>query len=99
MIPPVDIPDDVFARAQRLDRRAVDALYAQVYPPVQRIARALAGRDDVADGVVRFVMLRAARVAPRWRDATAAERWSLHHPVLTARRAARHEPDVRRDLL
>jgi len=95
----MEIPPPLFARAQKLNRPAVEALFASVYPAVLRIARGLAGRTDVADGVVRFVMLRAPTMLPRWRDATAAERWFLHHTVLTARRAAAHEPTAKNDLL
>jgi DNA-directed RNA polymerase specialized sigma24 family protein len=95
----VEIPDDVFARAQRHQRGAVEALFAQVYPPVVRIARALTGRADVAEGVVRFVMTRAMAVSSKWRDATTAERWFLHHTVLTARRAAAHKAVAKKDLL
>jgi DNA-directed RNA polymerase specialized sigma24 family protein len=95
----MEIPPKVFARAKKLKRPAVDDLFAQVYPAVVRIAKGLAGREDVADGVVRFVMLRAARLLPTWRDESAAERWFLHHTLLTARRAAGHQPDPRSDLL
>jgi DNA-directed RNA polymerase specialized sigma24 family protein len=95
----MEIAPQLFARAQKLNRPAVEALFASVYPAVLRIARGLAGRIDVADGVVRFVMLRAPTMLPRWRDSTAAERWFLHHTVLTARRAAAHEPSVKTDLL
>jgi DNA-directed RNA polymerase specialized sigma24 family protein len=95
----MEIPPKVFARAKKLKRPAVDDLFAQVYPAVVRIAKGLAGRDDVADGVVRFMMLRAAKMLPTWRDESAAERWFLHHTVLTARRAAGHRPDPRSDLL
>src|SRR5688572_15823413 len=95
----MEIPAALFDQAKKLKRPAVDDLFAMVYPAVVRIAKALAGRDDVADGVVRFVMLRASRMIPTWRDETAAERWFLHHTVLTARRAAAHEPSPKHDLL
>jgi DNA-directed RNA polymerase specialized sigma24 family protein len=95
----MEIPPHLFTRAQKLKRPAVEALFASVYPAVLRIARGLSGRIDVADGVVRFVMLRAPTMLPRWRDATAAERWFLHHTLLTARRAAAHEPTAKNDLL
>ena len=74
-------------------------LFAEVYPSVVRIAKGLAGREDVAEGVVRFVMIRASHMIPTWRDESAAERWFLHHTVLTARRAAAHEPNPKNDLL
>lgn len=95
----MEIAPELFTRAKKLKRPAVDQLFAQVYPSVVRIAKGLAGREDVADGVVRFVMIRAARLIPTWRDETAAERWFLHHTVLTARRAAAHEPTPKNDLL
>ena len=95
----MEIPAALFAKAKKLKRPAVDDLFAMVYPAVVRIAKALAGREDVADGVVRFVMLRASKMIPTWRDETAAERWFLHHTVLTARRAAAHEPSPKHDLL
>ncbi len=71
------ISPKVFARAQKLNRSAVEALFALVYPAVLRIARGLCGREDVAEGVVRFVMLRAIAMLPNWRDETTAERWFL----------------------
>ncbi|HEY7119266.1 MAG TPA: RNA polymerase sigma factor [Tepidisphaeraceae bacterium] len=95
----MEISPGVFARAKKLKRPAVDELFAEVYPAVVRIARGLSGREDVAEGVVRFIMLRAARMIPTWRDETAAERWFLHHTVLTTRRAAAHQPAAQSDLL
>lgn len=90
----------VFERAKKLRRDALEELFAQVYPAVVRIARGLTGREDVAEGVVRFMMVRAVGMVPRWRDETTAERWFLHHTVLTARRAATHHgPDAKSDLL
>jgi DNA-directed RNA polymerase specialized sigma24 family protein len=95
----MEISDQTFARAKKLKRAGVEELFASAYPTVVRLARGLCGREDVAEGVVRFVMGRAIKVLPGWRDATAAERWFLHHTVLTARRAAGHEPDAGADLL
>ncbi len=95
----MEISDQVFTRARKLNRPAVEELFAQVYPTTVRLARGLSGREDVADGVVRFLMGRAIKVLPNWRDATEAERWFLHHTVLTARRAATHEASAKNDLL
>jgi DNA-directed RNA polymerase specialized sigma24 family protein len=96
----MEISPQVFERAKKLKRPALEELFAQVYPAVVRIARGLTGRDDVADGVVRFMMVRAVGMVPRWRDETTAERWFVHHTVLTARRAASHHaPEAKRDLL
>jgi DNA-directed RNA polymerase specialized sigma24 family protein len=55
----MEIAPELFARARKLKRPAVEQLFAHVYPSVVRIAKGLAGREDVAEGVVRFVMLRA----------------------------------------
>jgi DNA-directed RNA polymerase specialized sigma24 family protein len=96
----MEIAPQVFERAKKLKRPALEELFAQVYPAVVRIARGLTGREDVAEGVVRFMMVRAVGMVPRWRDETSAERWFLHHTVLTARRAAAHHgPDAKTDLL
>src|SRR3712207_4835413 len=96
----MEISANVFERAKKLKRPALEELFAQVYPAVVRIARGLSGREDVAEGVVRFVMFRAVGMLPRWRDEGVAERWFLHHTVLTARRAAdHHAPDAKTDLL
>jgi DNA-directed RNA polymerase specialized sigma24 family protein len=95
----MEIAPDVFARARKLSRPGVEDLLASAYPSVARIARALSGRADVAEGVVRFVMIRAVAMLPRWRDETAAGRWFLHHTLLTVRRAAGHAPPATGDLL
>jgi DNA-directed RNA polymerase specialized sigma24 family protein len=95
----MDIPEKVLARARKLDRAALEQLFAAVYPVTVRLARGLSGREDVAEGIVRFLMLKAVKMVPRWRDDTAAERWFLHHAILTARRAAAHQPAVTSDLL
>src|SRR5437773_832647 len=84
----MQISPQVFGRAKKLRRDALEELFAEVYPAVMRIARGLSGREDVAEGVVRFVMTRSVAMVPRWRDETVAERWFLHHTVLTVRRAA-----------
>jgi DNA-directed RNA polymerase specialized sigma24 family protein len=84
----MDISPQVFTSAKKLRRPAVEALFAGVYPGIARVARALTGREDVAEGVVRFVLLRAPRMLPNWRDPTEAQRWFMHHTVLTARRAS-----------
>jgi len=85
------IDDDLLFAAQRGDRAAVEEMLAQMYPAVSRIAFALAGREDVGRGVLRFVATQAVRWMGQWRDAQAAERWFYHHTVLIGRRAAHHE--------
>lgn len=77
----------------------IDHILKTHYPLVLRLARALSGREDVAEGVVRFVLARGARLAGKWNEVDDAGRWFLHHTVLTVRRAARHEPEPALDLL
>lgn len=77
----------------------MEQLLAAVCPQVTRMALGLAGRDDVARGVVRFIMSRSLRVMGGWRDAADALRWLHHHTILTIRRAAQHAPDARRETL
>lgn len=78
--------------------KADDILRAH-YPLVLRVARGLSGREDVAEGVVRFVLARGARMVGKWNEPDDAGRWFLHHTVLTLRRAGRHAPDPGEDLL
>ena len=95
----MQISPRVFGRAKKLRRDALEELFAEVYPAVVRIARGLSGREDVAEGVVRFVMTRSVAMVPKWRDESVAERWFLHHTVLTVRRAAGHAPTATGDML
>jgi DNA-directed RNA polymerase specialized sigma24 family protein len=99
-VPPLmQISPRVFGRARKLRRDGLEELFAEVYPAVVRIARGLSGREDVAEGVVRFVMTRSVVMIPKWRDETVAERWFLHHTVLTVRRAAGYAPTAIGDVL
>ncbi len=94
---PVD--EELLIRARRYDRPAIEAIFAENYPAVCRIAMGLAGRGDVGMGITRFVVKRALRVVPAWKDEDAPQRWFLHHTILTARRAAKHQPDKTNDTL
>lgn len=88
------------ARARAFDPEAVHALFESVYPAVHRVAHALAGREDVARGVIRFVMTHAPKHLPSWKDESDARRWFLHHAVLTTRRASPdHAPAPQEDLI
>jgi DNA-directed RNA polymerase specialized sigma24 family protein len=93
------IDEDLFLRAHKGDRKAVEALFTSIYPTIHRIAHAHAGREDVARGILNFVLARAVRQVPNWRDPESAERWFYHHTILTARRAALHQAAPRQDLL
>jgi DNA-directed RNA polymerase specialized sigma24 family protein len=88
-----------FVRAQSFDRAALESFFASNYGVVHRIAYALSGREDVGRGIVRFVLARAVRQLPQWRDADAAERWFYHFAVLIARRAAVHRTGPQDDCL
>lgn len=93
------LDERVFVRAQKLDRGAMEALLSAVYPSVHRLAAALTGRIDVARGVERWVMKQGLRQLLLWRNPDAAERWFYHHTLLTSRRAEKHRPEAKDDLL
>jgi DNA-directed RNA polymerase specialized sigma24 family protein len=94
---PVD--DQLLSVAREFDRQAMERLLAAVYSPVYRIAHGLSGRQDVARGIIRFIMNQALKRMPQWRDGQAADRWFFHHTVLTSRRAVRYQPKPQDDVL
>ena len=93
------IDQELLNRARRMDRAAVEAVFADNYPALYRMALGLSGRLDVGMGVVRFVVKQALRVLPSWKDEDAPQRWFLHHTILTVRRASKHQPDQKNDVL
>ena len=90
---------ETLALARRLDRPAVEAIFAENYSQLVRMAMALSGREDVGAGVVRFAVKQALHALPNWKDTDAPQRWFLHHTILTTRRAAKHQPDATNDTL
>jgi DNA-directed RNA polymerase specialized sigma24 family protein len=88
-----------FEQAKKLKRAAVERMVAGVYPGVYRTAHGLLGREDAAEGVIRYIVARAVKLLPAWRDEDEARRWFMHHTVLTARRAMRHEASGEADAL
>jgi DNA-directed RNA polymerase specialized sigma24 family protein len=88
-----------FEQARKLKRAAVEKMVAGVYAGVYRAAHGLLGREDAAAGVIRYVVVRAVGLLPAWRDEDEARRWFMHHSLLTARRAARHEASGNEDAL
>lgn len=93
------IPPEVMPRARMLKSDAVGIVLASVYARVHRIAYGLAGREDVGRGILRYVMSRSIHIMPSWEDEGQAEQWFNHFAVITSRRAIKHKPDVRQDLL
>lgn len=93
------LDDDLFLQAQRYDRDALEKFLTILYLPVQRMAYGLSGRDDVGRGVVRFMMKQGLSHLSLWRDAAMAQRWFYHHTILTTRRAARHQPTPKQEVL
>lgn len=89
----------IFVRARKFDRAALESFFASNYGLVHRIAYALSGRENVGRGIVRFVLGRAVRQLPQWRDADSAERWFYHFTVLIARRAAVQRTEIGEDCL
>ena len=90
---------DVLERARKQNRDAVIEVLAAQYPSTHRIAHAVCGRADVGDGVVAYVMKQSFRVAHKWEEEAAPQRWFRHHTLLTLRRAAKWKPDAARDTL
>src|SRR3954471_14328751 len=97
--PSLHIDEDLFARAKKLERDALEKLVESVYPAICRIAYGLFGREDVGDGVVRFVINHAIHHLQRLRDAPEAQRWFYHFTVLVSRRGQKHEPKAEQDTL
>src|SRR4051812_37445162 len=97
-MPPGMLDDETIARAGRLQRQAIEAIFAEYYPVVHRMAYALCGRAETGRRVVVFVFKRALRVLPKWRDQEDAQRWFHHHTVLASRRGARDPPPLTDDV-
>jgi DNA-directed RNA polymerase specialized sigma24 family protein len=95
------VSEETLARAQRFDRSAAEAVLADSYAAVHRIARGLTGREGPAKQVVAGVLTRSLRVLPSWRKGVSPENWFYHHTVLTSRAAAANgdSPGAREDLL
>lgn len=93
------IMPETFAAAKKLSTPAVAEVLADRYPAVHRLAYGLSGREDVGRGIERFVLGRGVRLLPQWDDEDQAEHWFYHYTIMTARRAVKHRPDPRHDLL
>ncbi|HZZ43518.1 MAG TPA: sigma factor-like helix-turn-helix DNA-binding protein [Tepidisphaeraceae bacterium] len=91
--------EETFRRVKRFDRGAVEGMLLEYYPFVSRVILALVGREDVAGGVVRYVMRRSLKMLPKWEHGGDPGRWYGHHAVISARRAAGHGVDAKRDTL
>jgi DNA-directed RNA polymerase specialized sigma24 family protein len=93
------IDEELFARAKKLDRTALEALVESVYPVICRLAYGLSGRPDVGHGIVRFVVNHSLHQLAHWRDAAQAQRWFYHFTVLVSRRGQKHQPQAQQDTL
>lgn len=91
--------DEAIAKVRKLDRRAVEAVLAESYPAVHRMAHGLTGRSAAAQRVIRLVFRRGLRVIPGWRKGIIPENWFSHHTLLTARDVAPQAPSPDLDLL
>jgi len=97
--PSLHIDEDLFARAKKLEREALEKLVESVYPGICRIAYGLSGREDVGHGIVRFVINHAMHHLRHLRDAASAQRWFYHFTVLVSRRGQKHQPKAEQDTL
>ena len=68
--------------------RLVDQLQRQ-YPRIYRVAAALTGSVEHAESVANAVVARAVKQRAKTITAIDADRWFLHHTVLTARELVR----------
>lgn len=86
---------------RKFDRQRVIADLSAAWPETMRLAVVLTGREDVARGVARFVIARAVPVWTTWDDDddTVQKGWFFHHTLLNTRRAHRHRPDPRDEVL
>ena len=84
----MSLTEETVTRAQKHDRRAMEAVLAEAYPAVFRLAHALTGRPGAARQVVHDVLRRCLRVMPKWRRGALPENWFYHHTVMTSRAVA-----------
>ncbi len=93
------ISADTLAAARKLSPGAVADVLREHYSSVHRLAHGLTGRADVGADIVRHVMARSIQIMPAWEDESQPEAWFHHFTIITARRAVRHRPNPRADLL
>jgi len=93
------IDEDQLGRIRKHNRAAVEAMVAEVYPQLYRIAAGISGQEDVAKGTLRYLLKQSVDVMPRWKDEDTPQRYYLHHLILLLRRARKHPPELRNDLL
>src|SRR5437868_4314209 len=90
---------DVISAARKLRPWAVAQVMESEYPQVYRLACGLSGRADVGRGIARFVLGRSVTIMPKWDPNDDPRNWFYHYTILTARRASRHTPEAKHDLL
>ena len=95
----MSIEPDQLAKIRRHNRPAVEAMVAELYPQLYRIAAGLSGQEDVATGTLRYLLKQSIDVMPKWKDEDTPQRYYLHHLILLLRRARKHPPELRNDLL
>ncbi len=93
------IDEDQLAKIRKLNRSAVESMVVELYPQLYRIAAGLTGQEDVATGTLRFLLRQSIDVMPKWKDEDTPQRYYLHHLILLVRRARKHPPELRQDLL
>ena len=79
------VSDDIVQRAKSGDRRAIEAVFRDVYPVAHRVARAICGEPDRAGRVVDVTFRQALHILPRWSAGTDPANWFTHHVVQTSR--------------
>jgi DNA-directed RNA polymerase specialized sigma24 family protein len=93
------VSEQTLEAARRLSRPAVEAVLADSYPAVCRMARALTGREGAARQLTAAILKRGLHVLPTWRAGAIPENWFYHHTVIAARMAPGEMPSLKDDLL
>jgi DNA-directed RNA polymerase specialized sigma24 family protein len=90
---------ELLKRAKSGKRQALEAVIAEYYPLVQRMAYALSGREEAGRKIVRQIVRHSVTAARKWEHTGDPLRWFMHHTVLASRQKAIDEVDLAADPL
>jgi DNA-directed RNA polymerase specialized sigma24 family protein len=83
---PIELSEDLVDDARRGKPAALSAVIATCYPPLCRIAIALAADAKKGLEIVEDLVRGSLAASEDWTDAGAPWRWFLHHGILNLRR-------------
>ena len=90
---------ELLEKAKKGRRVAVEAVVAEYYPRVHRVAQALCGREAAGLQVERLVLRRSLGALAKWDHPGDVQRWFLHHTILASRQKKTQEIDLAGDPL